>query len=100
MGTATKFLNEFGDVYSNDRGLLFTIEYDPDLDEFHAEGVSAYDPETVFFVLAFEDRYFGWDVDLGDVFTFNLPPLAGILTGSGGSVCCAARTAAIASSSS
>jgi hypothetical protein len=70
------YIDENLDVYHKDDGYLFTIEYDRDRDEFFYDGVYAFDPETVFFVLAFEEKFYGWEVGLFDVFDFNQPPLA------------------------
>ncbi|MHC4862129.1 MAG: hypothetical protein ACYTDY_18780, partial [Planctomycetota bacterium] len=61
------YMNEYGDVFRDGSGYLFTIEYDPFYDEFYYDGVSAYDPETVFFVLAFEEKFFGYEVGLHGV---------------------------------
>jgi chitodextrinase len=73
------YMNPYGDVYSDARGYQFTIEYDPEYDDFHHDGVYAFDPQTVFFVLAFEEKFYGTEAGLHDVFTFNQPPDALIL---------------------
>jgi len=70
------YMDYHGDVYRDDTGYLLTIDYDWDRDEYHYDGVYAFDPQTVFFVLAFEEKFFGWEVGLEDVFDFNQPPLA------------------------
>ncbi len=73
------WIDPFGEVHSDRRGYLFTIEYDSAADEFFYDGVAAWDAQTVFTVLALEEKFFGWDVGLSDVLTFNQPPSVWIL---------------------
>lgn len=80
------WIDGYGDVYRESGEFLFHIEYDGWFDEFSYDGVTAWDEETVFLVLALEEKFFGWEVGLADVLDFNQAPSAWIVTSTVGSI--------------